>query len=575
MLRFSLTILFVVLAAFAPQRAAAQAAVNVASFANPNLPTGALAPGGMFTVFGSGLGPASLVQVGVFPLPTDLSGTSVSATIGGTTLDCFMIFTSSGQVAAILPSSTPTGEGTMTVTYNGSSTAPFPVTVVPHSFGTFGINSAGSGPGVLTNASTSAVNTIGSSAAPGEQWDIWGTGLGAVPFADNDFPVVQDLGYNVQVFVGGVEAQVIYAGRSGCCAAVDQIRFVVPDGLSGCYLPVYVVVNGVPSNFTSMSVAPGGGACSDPGGITTTALGDGNLTVGIVALQRTTTELNIPNLPGVPQTIPSSTTGEAASASYQRYDADLAIRQGFNGQLFTQGACSVFQFRGESGDFVDPVQPVGLDAGPSASISGGPGARTLNRVETGQYVATLSSSQFPFAGLAAATKDLGLRTIRAGLGGGADQGAGQYFTGGTYTYSAPGGSDVGQHSQSIEIPGPLSWTNKDQISQVNRSQGQTVTWTPVNGEVMIVGNSFRRLAGEEAVGAGFFCLANGSAGSFNISAAVLQSLPVSETISEGGFSIETGTMSVGSNKRVECQASGLDVCLINYSDFVNKFVGYQ
>ena len=251
----------------------------------------------MFAVFGSGLGPASLVQAGVFPLPTDLSGASVSVTVGGTTVDCFMVFTSAGQVAAILPSNTPTGAGTMTVTYNGSPTAPIAITVVPHSFGTFGINSAGSGPGVFTNATTASVNTITASAAPGELWDIWGTGLGAVPFADNDFPVVQDLGYNVRVFVGGVEAQVVYAGRSGCCSGVDQIRFVVPAGLSGCYLPVYVEVNGVPSNFTSMSVAAGGGACSDPGGITQTALSDGNLTVGIIPLQRVTTELNIPNLP--------------------------------------------------------------------------------------------------------------------------------------------------------------------------------------------------------------------------------------------------------------------------------------
>ena len=399
--------------------------------------------------------------------------------------------------------------------------------------------------------------------------------MGAVPFADNDFPVVQDLGYNVKVFVGGVEAQVIYAGRSGCCSGVDQIRFVIPAGLSGCYLPVYVEVNGVPSNFTSMSVAAGGGACSDPGGITQTALSDGNLTVGIIALQRITTELSLPNLPGVPQTIPTSTTGEAASASYLRYDANLAIRQGFDGQLFTQGACSVFQFRGESGDYVDPVQPIGLDAGPSTTISGSPGARTLNRTNLGQYVAALSSSQPPFAGLAESAKNLSLQTIRASLGESVDQGTGQYFTGGTYTYSAPGGADVGAHSQPIDTPGPLNWTNKDQINSVTRSQGQTVTWAPINGEVMIVGNSFRRLTGEDAVGGGFFCLADGSSGSFNVSSAVLSSLPASDTISAGSFSVETGTLMVGANKRVECQASGLDACTIVYSDFTAKLVGYR
>jgi hypothetical protein len=253
----------------------------------------------------------------------------------------------------------------------------------------------------------------------------------------------------------------------------------------------------------------------------------------------------------------------------------LAIRQGFNGQLFTQGTCTVFQYQGESGDYVDPVLPVGLDAGPTTSIAGGPGSRTLNKIGAGQYLATLSNSQSPFSALEAMTKDLGLRTIQAGLGGGADQGSTLFFTGGTYTYSAPGGADVGAHSQNIDLPAPLDWTNRSQISEVTRSQGQTVTWDARSGEVMIIGNSFMRLTGQQSIGAGFFCLANGSAGSFMVAAAVLQSLPASDTFSEGGFSVETGTLSVGASKRVNCEASGLDVCVISYGDFINKQVGYR
>jgi len=545
----------------------------VASFANPNLPNGSLAQGGMFTVFGTNLGPAVLAQAGGFPLPTDLAGTSISVTVGSTTVDCVMVFTSAGQAAAILPSNTPVGTGTMQVTYNGSAQTPFAVTVVAHSFGTFGINSAGSGPGVITNATTVAVNTITSSAAEGELWDIWGTGLGAAPFADDTFPMVQDLGYNVQVFVGGVQAQVVYAGRSGCCAGVDQIRFVVPAGLSGCYLPVHLVVNGVPSNFTSMSIAAGGGACSDPGGISRGSLSDGNLTVGIIPLQKVSSEFSLPNLPGASQTM--TVVGEAASASYQSYDANLAIRQGFNGQLFTQDACVVFTFSGETGQFNDPVPPTGIDAGPTTSIEGPAGSRTLEQLEVGLYAATLSNSQNPFAALGEASKELSLRVIRAAMSGEAEQGAAQFFTGGTYTYSAPGGTDVGPHSKSFTIPDALNWTNKDQINEVTRSQGQTVTWTPTSEEVMITGNSFMRLSGQSAAGAGFFCLADGSSGSFTVSPAILQSLPASTTFSAGGFSVETGTLLVGTNKRIDCEADGLDACVIVYSDFESKMLGYR
>ena len=571
MFRILLAFLLFTFFVLTPQHVSAQA-VNVASFANPNLPNGALAQGGMFTVFGTNLGPVALVQAGGFPLPTELAGTSISVAVGGTTVQCVMVFTSAGQAAAILPSTTPVGSGTMQVTYNGNALPPFPVTVTAHSFGTFGINSAGSGPGVLTNATTVQVNTITTSATGGELWDIWGTGLGAAPFPDDNFPMVQDLGYNVQVFVGGREAQVIYAGRSGCCAGVDQIRFVVPSGLTGCYVPIHVVVNGVPSNFTSMSIADGGGACSDPGGITSEALSDGNLTVGIIPLQRVSSEFTISGVPGVAQSM--TTVGEAASASYHRYDANLAIRQGFDGQLFTQGACFVFSFRGEAGAFDDPIEPIGLDAGPSTSISGPPVSRTLANVEQGLYVVALSNSGSPVAALAESTKDLSLRVIRAAAGEPVGQGA-QFFTGGTYTYSAPGGADVGPHSQDIVIPDALNWTNKGQIDEVPRSQGLRVTWAPTSEEVMISGNSFMRLTGQDAVGAGFFCLADGSAGSFTVPASVLQSLPESTTFSFGGLSVETGSLLVGTNKRVDCQAEGLDACVIAYSDFAAKMVGYR
>lgn len=528
----------------------------------------------MFTVFGSGLGPATLAQAGGFPLPTTLAGTSISVTIGGTTVDCIMVFTSAAQAAAILPSNTPVGSGTMQVTYNGTAQTPFAVTVVPHSFGVFGINSAGSGPGVITKAAGFTVNTITSSASEGEMWDIWGTGLGAVLLADDNFPTVQDLGYDVQVFVGGRQAQVVYAGRSGCCAGVDQIRFVVPSGLSGCYLPVYVVVDGVPSNFTSMSVAPGGGACSDPGGgITPGALADGALTVGIIVLNKATSEFTLPSLPGVAQT--TTQVGEAASASYHRYDANQAVRQGFDGQLFTQGACFVFNFRGETGDFDDPVQSIGLDAGPTTTIASGSASHTLQKVEPGQYVAAISNSQNPFAALAATTKDLSLQLVRASLGEPVEQGAGQFFTGGDYTYSAPGGADVGPHSKNMTLPGPLNWTNRDQINEVVRSQGQRVAWSPTSEEVMISGSSFQRLDASEAVGAGFFCLADGNAGSFTVPASVLQSLPESSTFSFGGFTTETGTLLVGTNKRVDCQADGLDACVITYTDFSSKLLKYR
>ncbi|MCB1020541.1 MAG: hypothetical protein KDC27_11475 [Acidobacteria bacterium] len=577
-MRQFLTPIFLALALFAlsPQRAAAQAAVNVASYANPNLPSGSLAQGGMFTAFGTNLGPAALQQAGSFPLPTSLAGTSIKVTVGGTTVDCIMVFTSAGQVAGILPSNTPTGAGTMTISYNGTATAPFAVTVVAHSFGTFGINSAGSGPGVFTNAVTGAVNTISSAAAPGSMFDIWGTGLGAVPFSDADLPTVQNLGYNVQVFVGGKQAQVIYAGRSGCCSGVDQIRFVVPDGVAGCYVPVYVVVNGVPSNFTSISIGAGG-MCSDPGGLSSAALADGDLTVGIINLSRTSIDIDIA---GVPGGISQSQTTESAVASYFGYDANGAIRQSLDNALFTEGACTVYQFSGEGGDYEDPVLPRNLDAGPSTSVTNGTTTATLSKIQAGQYLATLSTPSIPGLPFSAASqkalaKRISAEVFRASLGEGAEQSTSGFFNGGPYTYSAPGGADVGAHSKTLSASGLFDWTNKDAVNPVVRSQGQNITWTPFSGQTMIIGSSFQTFNGNEVFGAGFVCLANGQNGSFQIPASVLQLLPASTTFSAGGFTIETGSLSAGKAVTEECQASGLDICMMSYTDFASKQVGYR
>src|ERR1044071_4033817 len=75
------------------------AAVNNASFINAGLPNGKLAPGVLAAIFGQAMGPSSIVRVPSFPLPTILGGTSVRITVGGTSVDCYMIYTIATQLA--------------------------------------------------------------------------------------------------------------------------------------------------------------------------------------------------------------------------------------------------------------------------------------------------------------------------------------------------------------------------------------------------------------------------------------------------------------------------------------------
>ena len=240
----SLTILLLIcfmFLIFIPCRAAptVSAAVNAASYLNAGLPNGKLAQGGMFILFGAEMGPVSLGIISTFPLPTNLTGTSARVTVGATTVDCIMIYTSASQIAAILASNVPTGNGTLTVTYNGQTSPPLNIEIAQSNFGIFALNEGGSGHGIFLDPVTNEVNTLLNATNPAATLDIWGTGLGPVSGDEVAGPLPGDMSHvDVQVWVGDKQAEVTYRGRSGCCAGIDQIRFIVPSGLGllcACY----------------------------------------------------------------------------------------------------------------------------------------------------------------------------------------------------------------------------------------------------------------------------------------------------------------------------------------------------
>lgn len=129
-------------------------------------------------------------------------------TSGSTTLNCPMVYTSSGQVAAILPSQTPAGPASVAVTYNGQTT-PYPasITVAKNSVGLYTTTSSGLGAGIFT-AADGTLKTLVNSAKPGELVYAWGTGLGPINSPDNALPTSFPSFPNVQVWVGGQSASI-------------------------------------------------------------------------------------------------------------------------------------------------------------------------------------------------------------------------------------------------------------------------------------------------------------------------------------------------------------------------------
>ena len=263
--------------------------VNQANFFPPELRQYGIARGAMFAVFGRDMGPVDLVIVSQFPIPTEMAGTSAQVAVNGETRDCLMIFTSAGQLAAILPSDTPLGEGTLTVTFNSETSEPAPIRVVDNAVGIFTLRQDGGGPGVFTDAGF-AVNGVVNAFAPNTVAIAWTTGLGAR--TPDEMPVVQDFKdeLDLEVSVGGLLAKVIYAGPSGCCAAVDQIIFEIPEGREGCFVPVAIRVDDSVSNFASMSISSEGTTCSDPHGFSAEQIeqirDQGTLTVASVVISK-------------------------------------------------------------------------------------------------------------------------------------------------------------------------------------------------------------------------------------------------------------------------------------------------
>ena len=76
--------------------------VNGASYTPPGLSGSQIAQGSIFSIFGQGIGPATLAQVSGFPLLTTLAGVSVHVIQGHTTINAFPTVVTANQVNAMV-----------------------------------------------------------------------------------------------------------------------------------------------------------------------------------------------------------------------------------------------------------------------------------------------------------------------------------------------------------------------------------------------------------------------------------------------------------------------------------------
>lgn len=233
---------------------------NNYSYLLPSHPSYGIAKGSIFIIVGTGLANSS-TPLQNMPLKTELNGVSAKVTVGGTSTDVIWYYVTPTALGGVLPSNTPVGKGTITVTNNGQTSTPAPILVVNNAFGLLTLDQSGTGTAAVFNTQYDLLSATNST-RPGDIIVLWGSGIG--PVAGDE--TLQQAQVNLEnspitVEIGGLPARLTYRGRS-IFPGLDQINAVVPERVRlGCNVPVVVKAGTFWSNVATIPVATNGGAC--------------------------------------------------------------------------------------------------------------------------------------------------------------------------------------------------------------------------------------------------------------------------------------------------------------------------
>src|ERR1017187_4061497 len=518
----------------APPAIAPGGIVNSASRLPATLRGGAIARGARFTIPGVRLGPEAGAHGSESDPPARLADVSVRIRQGDVTAEAGLLSVSATRVDAWLPPSAPLGDAQLTVTYQGRTSEPYPLTIVRSSVGFFSSETA---PGALEAAKQAP------SAAPGDTVTLWSTGLGdATP----------------DLFVGGTPAEAVHAAAAACCKGVEQIEFRIPAGApQGCFVPVQARTrDDRPSNAVPIAVHAPGQACRDAVDWFRDSV-EHAARAGFVVLARVSIDIRFVPHSG------SQFEFDYGIGSFGRQESGQRVFP----PLPPPHTCTVFtarinlrQIMGQTRSPAEwasiPQKTPGnrrLDAGPAVSIAGPSGAQALNRdARQHDYYDAFLGGMPPFSREPA--KPLYLRA-------------------GAYTVSAPGGADIGPFSLKLDVPRSIEWKNRARIAEVERNAGVTVEWKAASGDdaVLILAANADRYSGDSAV---CLCMAPARDGQFSIPPIALGNLP--PTLEEDDVSASYLLLTeIPVDPPARIEARGLDAAFAAFVSASARLVKYK
>jgi uncharacterized protein (TIGR03437 family) len=227
------------------QPVAPGAAPSITAVANAaSNQTGAIAPGEIIVIYGSGLGPALLdaPQVGTNGAPLQFDG--VMVTVNG--IPAQILYVSAGQVSVVVPATVPAGSAQLSVQYLSQTGPAVTVPVAAASPALFTADSSGSGQALAIN-SDGTLNGPNHPAPPGSNVIVFLTGVSS-----------QFLAGPLTVTIGGQPAFISTITPAASAPGVTVMVVQVPFG------PATVTTNQI-----SLQVGP----VSSPSGVTLTVGG--------------------------------------------------------------------------------------------------------------------------------------------------------------------------------------------------------------------------------------------------------------------------------------------------------------